>query len=527
MSRTVILKGGFLTSQQVSLVADHGARVEFSPEALQKLQRGVYRLSVVEQKMGPVPLWKLADLSDDSTRKEVQDLGQLARRVLLDHAAAVGGPLATRLVRAAMLVRADVFAQGYSGVRPEVAQLFLDMLNAGVHPLVPSRGHFTIAGDTAPLAHIALVLVDGGGRCSGDSGFAFIGRHEDRAPRLEGAEAMRQAGLIRIWPTLKEAFSLVVGHSVSAGRAALLAHEAQRLWRLAVAISGLTCEAVLANMEAFDSAILGLGPGREALVQVGNLLRSWTGKSSMANSQAKSDGFSIRCLPQILGPIKTILDRSERVIQDELRAVSDNPLLIEDLRGPKCVDGGNFHGERLALALDNLRLALAEIGALSERHAFLLTNGSRSGGLPSFLIREHGLNSGFMLAQYTAAALASENKSLAAPFATDSIPTCQDYEDFAGLASHSAAATERLIANTRRILAIEMLCAAQGIDLRREEGKHPGEFTSRLTMELRRHIPMLREDTVMYRLLEQAENLCLTEGAVSKTVSRLMEQLHE
>jgi histidine ammonia-lyase len=207
----------------------------------------------------------------------------------------------------------------------------------------------------------------------------------------------------------------------------------------------------------------------------------------------------------------------ESVVAEELQLASDNPLLVDGPYGPRCMDGGNFHGERLAMALDGLRLATAEIGALSERHAFLLTNGSRNSGLPSFLIRNRGLNSGFMLAQYTAAALVSENKALAAPYATDSIPSCQDYEDHVGLSTHSAAATSRMLTAVRRIVAIEFLLAAQGIDLRMDEGNRPGREAARLHQVIRRAAPTWNRDTVLYRQIEAIDELCRPGGALESS----------
>lgn len=525
MSPVVTLHGGRLTPAEVVAVARREARVELSPGARQKLADGAARLVAVEAEVGPTPLWKLADLTDNAQWSRPDDLEMLARHVLLDHASAVGPPLPTPLVRAAMLVRADVFAQGCSGVRPALAERLVEMLNARVHPIVPARGHFSVAGDLAPLAHLALVLCADGDEF-GASGQAAIGRHEAGAPILPGGEAMRAARLEPVRPNLKEAFSLVVGHSFAAGWAALLVVESWRLWRLALAASALTGEAILANTTAFDPALLGLGPGREWIVRVGELLRRWTAASKMAGSRRRTDAFSIRCIPQVLGAVAGVLAAAEQTVSEELGLVSDNPVVLDGPRGPRCLDGGNFHGARLTLAIDNLRLAMAEIGSLSERHAFLLTNGSRNSGLPSFLIRQHGLNSGFMLAQYTAAALVSENKALALPYAADSIPSCQDYEDHAGLSMHAAAVTDKLLTNVRRVLAIEFLLAAQGVDLRLEEGLQAGPETTKLRDEIRKTIPIWIDDTVLYRQIDQTDALCLPDGAIDRLAGETRETSH-
>ncbi|NLH50656.1 MAG: aromatic amino acid lyase [Myxococcales bacterium] len=526
MSRVVAIVGGRLQPEDVVAVAREGAKVFLSPAGEKRLAAGAARLAQVEAGTGPVPLWKLADLTDDAERPAPADLTALARHVILDHAVAVGRPLPTELVRAAMLVRADVFAQGYSGVRPELAERLVDMLNREVHPIVPAHGHFSVAGDVAPLAHLALVLCAGSDDYSG-SGQAALGWHEAGAPILPGGEAMRAARLEPVRPNLKEAFSLIVGHSFAAGWAALLIEEAWRLWRLAVAASALTCEALLANTAAFDPRLLGLGPGREWIVRVGERLHGWTAGSRMAGNRQRADAFSIRCIPQVLGAVAGVLDRVGQAIGEELGLASDNPVLIDDPEGPRCLDGGNFHGARLSLAVDNLRLAMAEIGSLAERHAFLLTNGSRNSGLPSFLIRRHGLNSGFMLAQYTAAALVSENKALALPYATDSIPSVQDYEDHAGLSLHSTAVTDKLLTNVRRVLAIEFLLAAQGVELRLEEGKQAGRRTLRLHDEIRRTIPVWEDDTVLSRRIEQADALCRPGGGLDRLARETRENDHD
>lgn len=526
MSKPVIIRGGQLSLEQVVSVACDGAFVELSAEALEKLQTGHQRLLEVEDRIGPVPLWKLSDLSGDDGRAQVGELDQVARRVVVDHAAAVGSPLPTQVVRAAMLLRADTLAQGYSGVRPGLVQILVDMLNKRVHPLVPSQGHLSVAGDLAPLAHVALVLCAGGGQVDGDTGWAVIGRHGDEDSLKPGANVMQEAGITRWQPVLKEAFSLVVGNSFAAGRAALIAGKARRLWRQGVAFSALTCEAMLANANAFDPALHSLGPGREEIAGTAELLLRWTDGSSMFGPRDKPDAFSLRCIPQVLGPISTILTRTSSVVEDELRLASDNPVIVPGPDGPRCLDGGNFHGERLALALDNLRVACAEIGGLSERHAFIMTNKARSNGLPSFLVRQRGLNSGFMLAQYTAAALVSENKGLATPYATESIPACQDYEDHGGLSSLSAAATEKVLENLQRVLTVELLCAAQGIDLRCEEGYHPGKLTGELTAALRKGVPMWETDRVMARDLERAEALCRRGGEIDILIDSVMEKLN-
>ncbi len=515
--------GGALTPAQVVEVARHNARVELTDDARSKLAAGHERLVAVEKQIGPVPFWKFADLAGEDGRQRASDVPDLPRQVLLDHAAAVGQPLPTELVRAMMLLRADVLAQGYSGVRPELAQKLIDLLNAGIHPVVPSQGHFSMPGDTSALAHMALVLLDG----EGDTGRAVRGRHEEGSPAVSGRAALLAAGITPWRPTLKEAFSLIIGHSLAAAWSALIAQDAQDLWRLAVAASALTCEAMLANTAAFDPALQTLGPGREEPDRVARMMCAWLAGSGLAGPGERTDAFSLRCIPQVLGPISTVLQRSREVITNELRLASDNPVIIAGPEGPRCLDGGNFHGERLVLALDNLRLALAEIGGLAERHAFLLTNQSRSNGLPSFLMRERGLNSGFMLAQYTAAALVSENKTLSVPYATDSIPACQDYEDHAGLAALSADATAQVLTNLRRVLTIELVCAAQGIDLRREEGREPGPRTAAMLAELRRVVPKWESDRVLYLDLAAAERQCGPDGGLTRLAAQLTEQLNE
>ncbi len=371
------------------------------------------------------------------------------RAFVESHCAGVGPSLERSVVRALMICRANVLARACSGCRPEAAEILISMLEAQVHPVVPSQGSVGAAGDLAPLAHMARVV------------FRLGGKAEKGGEELEADEAMRN--LPDFDPTSKEALSFINGATLAVAMGALACHRAKKLLKAAEIALAMSMEVVLASSGCLeDKAISARNhPGAvESAARVRALLEG----SELVHSGRSPDAFSVRCSPAVLGGAWDALAYATEIMERELNGACDNPLVIDG----EVVEAGNFHGAPIALALDHLKLALTQVGTICERRTFRLTTGHLSGNLPSFLLESSGLNSGFMLAQYTAASLASENKGLCFPASADSIPTGQHHEDHVSMAPIAARGLLQVLENLADIVAIEVLCAGQGLEFRRE-----------------------------------------------------------
>lgn len=413
---------------------------------------------------------------------------ELARAFILGHCAGVGDPFPDAVVRAVLAARANVLAGALTGSRPEAAEILLSMLRAGVLPRVPSQGSVGAAGDLAPLAHIAAVAC------------GYTGRDPALPP---------------FRPTAKEALALINGATVTAALAALACARARRVLDAAIAACAMTFEVVRADPGCIDPRPL-IARGHPGAVAVAERLRALLEGSASVLPGGEPDAFSIRCAPAVLGSALDALEHTEAVITRELNGAADNPLLFDG----EWVEAGNFHGSPVALAMDHLRIALSSVASQSERRTFRLTYGQLSHGLPSFLVPGTGLNSGFMLAQYTAASLASECKGLAWPASVDSIPTVQHHEDHVSMGPISARRTLETLECLADIVAIEALLAAQGLDLRargRAWGPSgepleaprtpPPPALERLRLVLRAEIPFWEDDGVLRPALAAAGRL--------------------
>lgn len=431
---------------------------------------------------------------------------ELMRKLILSHAAGVGEPLATDVVRAAMLIRANTLAQGYSGVRVEMVETLLAMLNRGVHPIVPAKGSVGASGDLAPLSHLALVLSADQDDRDEDSGQALY-----QGECLTGKAAMARAGIPRLVLEAKEGLALNNGTAISAALAVVAAHAARNIIRHAALAVAMTLEAVRGASSAFDARIHAAARHRGQQT-IASLVRGLTRDSGLLNKTGRvQDAYSIRCAPQVIGAALDALDYVEARLQEEINAATDNPLIFVDDHAGAALSGGNFHGESVALAAAFLAIAVAEIGALSERRTFRLLDAKLNDGLPMMLVERGGLNSGLMMAQVTAAALASDNKTLAHPDVLDSIPTSAGQEDHVPMATNGARHLREIVWNTEHILAIELLTAAQAIDLRlRNEGQgveQLGVGTRAAFQQLRAAIPFLDADRRLDRDLQAAAAL--------------------
>jgi histidine ammonia-lyase len=377
---------------------------------------------------------------------------ELQVRLLRSHACGVGEPYPDDVVRAALLLRANTLAKGFSGARIETVELALACLNRGVLPVVPARGSVGASGDLAPLAHLALPLVG--------EGEAWVD-----GERLEGAEALRRAGLEPITLATKEGLSLVNGTQFMSSMAALGVVRARRLARTADLACALSLEALQGSRTSFQAAVHRTRPlkgQRDAAANVWRLLEGSAIIESHRWCDKVQDAYSLRCAAQVHGACRDLLEYVEATVAVELNSATDNPLVL--LEEGEIVSNGNFHGQPLAFALDALSMAVAELASISERRTERLVNPSLSDGLPPFLVTEGGLNSGFMIPQYVAASLVSENKVLAHPASVDSIPTSAGQEDHVSMGNAAGLKALRVLDNAERALAIELLAGAQAVE---------------------------------------------------------------
>ncbi|MGC9334010.1 MAG: histidine ammonia-lyase [Anaerolineae bacterium] len=426
---------------------------------------------------------------------------QLQRNILMSHAAGVGEPLDEPATRAMMLIRANTLAKGYSGIREETLRLLLGMLNGGVHPVVPSQGSLGASGDLAPLAHMSLPLIG-------------LGEAVYRDTRLPGDEALARAGLAPVTLEAKEGLALTNGTALIAALGVLTTVQAENLSCVAGVAGCLSLEALHGTPKAFDARIHAVRP-HPRQVECARFLRRLLQDSTFTRPDDPlnvQDAYTLRCMPQVHGAVRDAIKYARWVLEIELNSATDNPLIFFDDTGQaEVLSGGNFHGEPLAIAMDYLTLALAELGNISERRLTRLTDEcSNQETLPAFLIKHGGLNSGFMLVQYTAAALATENKVLAHPSSVDTIPTSANTEDHVSMGATAALHARQVAANVERILALELFAAAQGIDFRREvlgAQAQLGHGTAPAYRLIRDRVPFLSQDAVMYPHIEAIRDL--------------------
>ena len=374
-----------------------------------------------------------------------------------------GMPLDPEIVRAAMLVRANTLAQGYSGVRVEIVQALLDMLNQGVTPVIPSQGSLGSSGDLCQLSHLALVFTTDKKDLEEESGEA-----QYKGQLLNGKVAMKAAGIARIQLGAKEGLAINNGATFSAAIAALAINEAEYLISLSNKATALSLEALVGCSAAFDERIQ-LARGQKGQIETAKAIRSLIFGSTLVDSTRRvQDAYSLRCAPQILGAAKDTLEHVKRIIDVEINAATDNPLIFEE---DEVLSGGNFHGEPVGMVMDFLGIAMTEVGAISERRTFRLTDEKLNQGLPPMLvdsIESAGLNSGVMMPQYTAASLVLENQTLATPDSVHSLPTSAEQEDHNANAMTAARHCLQIVENTRHILSVELFTAARAVDLRRQ-----------------------------------------------------------
>jgi histidine ammonia-lyase len=448
--RPIVLTGENLTLADVWDVAVHGRAAELADSARDRMRAARELLDSMHGEHTYGVNTGFGRFVSQHVPDELAE--ELQLRLLRSHACGVGAPYPDEVVRGAMLLRANALAKGYSGAHVATVELLVECLNRGVLPVVPSRGSVGASGDLAPLAHLALPLVgEGEGVVAGE--------------RLPGADALRRVGLEPIRLASKEGLSLVNGTQFMAAMAALGIVRARRLARTADLSCALSLEALQGSRTSFTPAVHRSRPLKGQGDAAGNVWRLLDGSAIIESHRwcdKVQDAYSLRCAPQVHGACRDLLDYAEATVAVELNSATDNPLVL--LEEGEIVSAGNFHGQPLAFALDTLAMAAAELASISERRTERLVNPSLSEGLPPFLVEEGGLNSGFMIPQYVAASLVSENKVLAHPASVDSIPTSAGQEDHVSMGNAAGLKALAVLDNAERALAIELLAGAQAIE---------------------------------------------------------------
>lgn len=490
----IALDDASLTIQNVHAVARNDGRVASLAESTRRrMERSQAWVADSIQKQGAV-IYGVNTGFGPLARKQIasHQASTLSRNVILACVTGVGAPLARDIVRAMMLIRAKTLVQGYSGVRPIVAQTLIDMLNRDVTPFVPCKGSLGASGDLAPLAHIAVVLTRDATEDGGYSGLAWYGDE-----LLSGAAAMQRAGIPRLVPEVKEGLSLTNGTTFMTAAGALAVHDAENLMRHAEIAAALSMEALLGLTEALHPA-LHAANGQPGQIATAANLRELVEGSRLVDSAPErvQDAYSLRCIPQVLGPVQDTLDFLRVRFSSALNAVSDNPLIILEPANDTAykLSGGNFHGQGPAMWLDMLGINVAALGNIAERRIFRLLTPELSEGLPAMLVPTSGLDSGLMMPQYTAAALVSDNKTLAHPDSVDSVPSSANQEDHVSMGANAARHALEILENVRQIIAIELLTAAQAIDLRPEGPARLGKGSAVAYRAVRQRVQFLEHD---------------------------------
>jgi histidine ammonia-lyase len=438
-------------------VAEQGARAELAQPARVRMAatRGVVEDLVARNQVVYGVTTGFGKLSDVAIPHD--KLAALQLNLVRSHAAGVGTPLPRREVRAMMLLRANVLAKGFSGARAVLPDLLCAMLNADLWPSVPEQGSVGASGDLAPLAHLALALVGEGDLLRGPA-----------AERGPAAALLKAAGLVPVTLGPKEGLSLINGTQAHTAIAALAVGDARTLWHTAHVAGAASLEALLGTPDAFDARIHDargqIGQSESAALLRALLANSAIRESHRTGDRRVQDAYALRCMPQVHGPAHDAIVFAEGVISRELNAATDNPLVFEDAT---MLSGGNFHGQAVAMVLDFLAIAMTNLATMSERRIDRLVHPDMNEGLPPFLARDAGVHSGFMMAQVTAASIASECKVLSHPSSVDTIPTDGGKEDVVPMAMGAAWKLRRIVRNVQHVLAIELMCAMQGLDYRR------------------------------------------------------------
>lgn len=489
----VIITGNSLTLEEVNAVCRNYEKVELSNLAVEKIleSRKVVDDFVDNEDVVYGITTGFGKFSDVTISKE--ESKTLQKNLIITHAVGAGKPFDTEIVRGIMLLRINNLAKGYSGARLETIQTMIVMLNKKVHPVVPEKGSLGASGDLAPLSHMVLPMIG-------------LGQAEYKGEVLTGKEAMEKSGIPVIQLTAKEGLALINGTQVMSAVGALTVYDSLNILKAADIAAALSFEAQNGIIDALDKRLHDVRP-HKGQIDTARIMKELLTGSKMTSRQGQirvQDAYSLRCVPQVHGASKDAINYVKEKVEIEINSVTDNPIIFPETK--EGISGGNFHGQPMALCFDFLGIALSELADISERRIERLVNPTLS-GLPAFLVEHGGLNSGFMIIQYSAAALVSENKILAHPASVDSIPSSANQEDHVSMGTIAARKAREIMENVRRVLAMEIMCACQGIDLRGNKGLGAG--TKPVYEKVRKAVPMLKEDRPLYEDINKCEELII------------------
>lgn len=480
------IDGHSLSLEEIQRVVFEKEEVALSEESVQQIARSRKWVEKIIKRGMPVYGINTGFGIFADKKISTQEIQKLNRNLILSHSVGTGEDLPQEVVRAAILIRANTLAKGYSGVRLDLINTLLEMLNKGVHPIIPSQGSLGSSGDLAPLSHLGLILSTDQQDLDEHSGFASF-----QGKVYSGKQAMALAGIPRIILKEKEGLALNNGATFSAAIASLVCAETRNLLKVAEIALCLSLESLQGISSAFDPRIheSRQHPGQIAFAK--RILAITQGSTLLDSTDRIQDAYSLRCSPQVHGPVYETLEFSESIILREINAATDNPLVFSE---EEAISGGNFHGEPVGMVMDFIAIALSEIAGISERRTYRLTDGRLNGDLPPMLVdndQAAGLNSGMMMPQYTAASLVLENRSLASPDSIYSLPTSGSQEDHNANAMTASRHAFQVVKNTRQVLAIELYTAARALDLRlrAHPGLRPGKGSAAAYRTIRDQVP--------------------------------------
>lgn len=489
----VIITGNTLTLEEIAEVCRNYCCVELSQSAVDRIlaSRKIVDDFVENGDVVYGITTGFGKFSDVSISKDESRL--LQKNLIITHAVGAGKPFDTEIVRGIILLRINNLAKGYSGARLETILTMIEMLNKRVHPVVPQKGSLGSSGDLAPLSHMVLPMIG-------------LGIAEYDGKVLTGEEAMKKAGIPVIELTSKEGLALINGTQVMTAVGSLTVYDALNLVKISDIAAALSFEAHHGIVDALDHKVHDVRP-HKGQIDTARIMLDLLAESKMTTRQGDirvQDAYSLRCTPQVHGASKDAINYVKEKVEIEINSVTDNPIIFPETK--EGISGGNFHGQPMALSFDFLGIALAELADISERRLERLVNPALS-GLPAFLVEHGGINSGFMIVQYSAASLVSENKVLSHPASVDSIPSSANQEDHVSMGTIAARKSREIMENVRRVLAMEIMCACQGIDMRGNKGL--GKGTKPVYEAVRKSVPVLTEDRPLYEDINTCEELII------------------
>ncbi len=508
---TVFVDGSWMTIEDVVNVSRYGALVELTKNAIDQINASRKTVEGIIESGQVVYGMNTGYGKFENVMIDPGDLDELQLRLILSDCCGVGNPFPKECVRAMMLLRVNVLSRGCSGVRLSTVNTLVEMLNKGVTPVVREKGSVGASGDLCPLAHMVMPML-------GD------GEAEYQGEVMSGAEAMAKAGIPTVHLVSREGLGLINGTTAMTGVAALAVHDSENLVKSADIVSALTVEALTGIVDAYDERLHAVRLFKGQINSAENLRRLLKGTkmATRAGELRVQDAYSIRGIPQVHGGIREAFDYVKKVVETEINAVTDNPVTFTDTGD--IISGANFHGEAIAIAMDTLGIAMAEIADIAERRIARMVDPALNNGLPAFIIADGGLNCGYMIPHYAAAALVSENKVLAHPASVDSIPTSAGQEDHVSFGTISARKARQIIDHAFHVISIEWICAAQGADIRGNAEERLGEGTKAAYRYLREKVPYCVKDIAFYRDMDNAFEL-IADGGLLKKVEEALGEL--